>query len=73
MQENTKYFLGALKHSLKKFFFALQTPENCKNDKDCTAMMVSWEGEAEIQSGDILIVEINDALLTPKDINLTTR
>ncbi|TMW44972.1 hypothetical protein DOY81_009948 [Sarcophaga bullata] len=49
------------------------TPENCKTDKDCTAMMVSWEGEAEIQSGDILIVEINDALLTPKDINLTTR
>ncbi|KAM7353663.1 delta and Notch-like EGF repeat containing weary isoform 2-T2 [Cochliomyia hominivorax] len=50
----------------------IMTPENCKTDKDCTAMMVSWEGEAEIQSGDILIVEINDALLTPKDINLTT-
>lgn len=36
-------------------------------------MMVSWEGEAEIQSGDILIVEINDALLNPKDFNTTTR
>ncbi|XP_061387267.1 uncharacterized protein LOC133322268, partial [Musca vetustissima] len=50
----------------------IMTPENCKTDKDCTAMMVSWEGEAEIQSGDILIVEINDALLNPKEINLTT-
>ncbi|XP_059220638.1 serine-rich adhesin for platelets [Stomoxys calcitrans] len=50
----------------------IMTPENCKTDKDCTAMMVSWEGEAEIQSGDILIVEINDALLNPKDVNLTT-
>lgn len=59
--------------SFSLIFSVLQTPENCKTDKDCTAMMVSWEGEAEIQSGDILIVEINDALLTPKDINLTTR
>ncbi|XP_073826971.1 delta and Notch-like EGF repeat containing weary [Musca autumnalis] len=50
----------------------IMTPENCKTDKDCTAMMVSWEGEAEIQSGDILIVEINDALLNPKEVNLTT-
>lgn len=34
-------------------------------------MMVSWEGEAEIQSGDILLVEINDTLLNVKEINGT--
>lgn len=34
-------------------------------------MMVSWEGEAEIQSGDILLVEINDTLLNVKELNLT--
>lgn len=34
-------------------------------------MMVSWEGEAEIQSGDILLVEINDTLLNVKEINNT--
>lgn len=29
----------------------------------CTPNVLTWEGEAEIQSGDILIVEINDAML----------
>lgn len=48
-----------------------QTPENCKYDAECNSMMVSWEGEAEIQSGDILLVEINDTLLNVKELNLT--
>lgn len=41
------------------------TPENCKNFNDCNPMLVSWEGDAEIQSGDVLLVEINDASLYP--------
>ncbi|XP_055919378.1 serine-rich adhesin for platelets [Eupeodes corollae] len=41
------------------------TPENCKGFNDCTPMLVSWEGDAEIQSGDVLLVEINDASLYP--------
>lgn len=28
-------------------------------------MIISWEGTAEIQSGDVLIVEIDDNLLIP--------
>lgn len=32
-------------------------------------MIISWEGAAEIQSGDVLIVEIDDTLLLPSDIN----
>lgn len=35
-------------------------------------MIISWEGAAEIQLGDVLIVEIDDALLLPADINLST-
>lgn len=35
-------------------------------------MIISWEGTAEIQSGDVLIVEIDDMLLLPADMNLTT-
>lgn len=34
-------------------------------------MVISWEGTAEIQSGDVLIVEIDDTLLIPNDFNNT--
>lgn len=30
-------------------------------------MVISWEGSTEIQSGDVLIVEIDDSLLVPDD------
>lgn len=36
-------------------------------------MIISWEGAAEIQSGDVLIVEIDDTLLLPADTNLTAQ
>lgn len=36
-------------------------------------MIISWEGAAEIQSGDVLIVEIEDTLLLPADMNLTAQ
>lgn len=32
-------------------------------------MIISWEGAAEIQSGDVLIVEIDDTLLLPADMS----
>lgn len=35
-------------------------------------MIISWEGAAEIQSGDVLIVEIDDMLLLPADMNPST-
>ncbi|XP_030384302.1 mucin-5AC [Scaptodrosophila lebanonensis] len=41
------------------------TTEHCKAGEQCSPNVVSWRGEAEIQSGDILIVEINDAMLYP--------
>ncbi|KAH8377249.1 hypothetical protein KR093_004483, partial [Drosophila rubida] len=40
------------------------TTEHCKPGEHCTPNVLTWEGEAEIQSGDILIVEINDAMLS---------
>ncbi|KAH8263223.1 hypothetical protein KR044_006217, partial [Drosophila immigrans] len=40
------------------------TTEHCKPGENCTPNVLTWEGEAEIQSGDILIVEINDAMLS---------
>lgn len=52
------------------FFLHFQTPENCSGEGDCMPMIISWEGAAEIQSGDVLIVEIDDSLLLPTDINL---
>ncbi|XP_055296400.1 dual specificity protein kinase splB isoform X2 [Sitodiplosis mosellana] len=45
------------------------TPENCSGGGDCMPMIISWEGAAEIQSGDVLIVEIDDTLLLPADMN----
>ncbi|XP_053958155.1 uncharacterized protein LOC128863179 [Anastrepha ludens] len=50
----------------------IMTSENCPyGGTDCSPLLVSWEGEAEIQSGDILIVEINDALLNLNEHNNT--
>lgn len=48
------------------------TPENCSGGGDCMPMIISWEGAAEIQSGDVLIVEIDDTLLLPADMNPST-
>ncbi|ALC38030.1 wry [Drosophila busckii] len=41
----------------------LVTTEHCTPGERCTPNVLTWEGTAEIQSGDILIVEINDAML----------
>ncbi|KAH8333828.1 hypothetical protein KR059_003698 [Drosophila kikkawai] len=41
------------------------TTEHCKTNENCIPNVLTWRGEAEIQSGDILIVEINDAMLNP--------
>ncbi|KAI8042398.1 hypothetical protein M5D96_003711 [Drosophila gunungcola] len=41
------------------------TTEHCRPDEHCIPNVLTWRGEAEIQSGDILIVEINDAMLNP--------
>lgn len=41
-------------------------------DGDCMPMTISWDGAAEIQSGDILIVEIDDTLLLPADMDPKT-
>ncbi|KAH8392228.1 hypothetical protein KR215_003565, partial [Drosophila sulfurigaster] len=48
------------------------TTEHCKPGEHCAPNVLTWEGEAEIQSGDILIVEINDAMLsTAHNLNNT--
>lgn len=52
---------------------SFQTPENCSTGADCMPMIISWEGAVEIQSGDVLIVEIDDTLLLPADMNLTAQ
>jgi hypothetical protein len=33
------------------------------NEDDCLPMVLSWEGAAEVQSGDILLVRIDDSQL----------
>jgi hypothetical protein len=38
-------------------------PEDCSTGTDCSPMIISWEASADIQSGDVLIVEIDDKLL----------
>lgn len=50
-------------------FFSLlfQTPEDCSSGTDCLPMIISWEGSVDIQSGDVLIVEIDDKLLISTD------
>ncbi|XP_067623961.1 uncharacterized protein [Eurosta solidaginis] len=51
----------------------IMTSENCPyGGTDCSPLLASWEGEAEIQSGDILVVEINDNLLTLRQHNMTS-
>ncbi|EDV90259.1 GH23531, partial [Drosophila grimshawi] len=46
--------------------------KHCKPGEQCAPNFLTWDGEAEIQSGDILIVEINDAMLyTAKKENST--
>ncbi|XP_011185736.2 uncharacterized protein LOC105214172 [Zeugodacus cucurbitae] len=50
----------------------IMTSENCPyGGTDCTPLSPTWEGEAEIQSGDILIVEINDTLLHLNEHHIT--
>lgn len=56
----------------KMSHFSFQTPEHCSDSGDCMPMIISWEGAAEIQSGDVLIVEIDDTLLLPADQSLST-
>lgn len=58
MQSNN----DAKRHSISQ-----QIPENCSAGADCMPMVISWEGTTEIQSGDVLIVEIDDSLLVPDD------
>lgn len=48
--------------------FAVRMAEECAGggspgDDECPPVIVSWEGSADIQSGDILIVRIADSLL----------
>lgn len=47
----------------KLFFSYSQTPEDCSSGSDCLPMIISWEGSVDIQSGDVLIVQIDDKLL----------
>ncbi|XP_037958807.1 serine-rich adhesin for platelets-like [Teleopsis dalmanni] len=45
------------------------SPESCEIEHKCSG--VSWSAEAEIQSGDIIIVEINDTTLIQKTSKLS--
>ncbi|XP_053672846.1 serine-rich adhesin for platelets-like [Anopheles nili] len=45
------------------------TPEDCSAGSSCTPTTISWEGTADIQSGDVLIVEIDDHHLIPSNYN----
>ncbi|XP_045491219.1 neurogenic locus notch homolog protein 1 isoform X1 [Colias croceus] len=42
-------------------------------DEECPQVIVSWEGSADIQSGDILIVRISDALLLDRTGHVETK
>ena len=48
-------------------YLLFQTPEDCSSGTDCLPMIISWEGSSDIQSGDVLIVEIDDKLLISTD------
>ncbi|XP_049284986.1 pneumococcal serine-rich repeat protein-like [Anopheles funestus] len=48
------------------------TPEDCSAGSSCTPTTISWEGTADIQSGDVLIVEIDDHHLIPSNYNKST-
>lgn len=43
-----------------------QIPEKCSH-VGCMPMVISWEGFKDIQTGDVLIVEIDDSLLVLDD------
>ncbi|XP_058819541.1 uncharacterized protein LOC131682226 [Topomyia yanbarensis] len=47
----------------------IMTPEDCSAGSSCTPTTISWEGTADIQSGDVLIVEIDDKHLIPSNYN----
>ncbi|XP_058447077.1 serine-rich adhesin for platelets-like [Malaya genurostris] len=47
----------------------ITTPEDCSAGSSCTPTTISWEGTADIQSGDVLIVEIDDKHLIPSNYN----
>uniref|UniRef100_A0A182TAK6 Uncharacterized protein n=1 Tax=Anopheles maculatus TaxID=74869 RepID=A0A182TAK6_9DIPT len=47
----------------------MDTPEDCSAGSSCTPTTISWEGTADIQSGDVLIVEIDDHHLIPSNYN----
>lgn len=44
-------------------FIYLQKLEDCSSGIDCSPTTISWEGTADIQSGDVLLVEIDDSQL----------
>lgn len=58
-----------MSNQLIVFIVYLQSPEDCSSGTDCSPLIISWEGTSEIQSGDVLIVEIDDSLLTPQISN----
>ncbi|KAL9706330.1 hypothetical protein quinque_009848 [Culex quinquefasciatus] len=47
----------------------IMTPEDCSAGSSCIPTTISWEGTADIQSGDVLIVEIDDKHLIPSNYN----
>nr|XP_029713070.1 uncharacterized protein LOC109401076 isoform X2 [Aedes albopictus] len=47
----------------------ITTPEDCSAGSSCIPTTISWEGTADIQSGDVLIVEIDDKHLIPSNYN----
>ncbi|XP_062545625.1 uncharacterized protein LOC134212102 [Armigeres subalbatus] len=49
----------------------ITTPEDCSAGSSCIPTTISWEGTADIQSGDVLIVEIDDKHLIPSNYNKT--
>jgi hypothetical protein len=44
--------------------------ENCSSGVNCLPMIVSWEASSEIQSGDVLLVEIDDKFLLSSEKKL---
>lgn len=56
---------SAISSQQYRFFSCSQVPTDCESeDMDCpTGMSLSWEGTAEIQTGDVLLVRIDDRTL----------
>lgn len=46
--------------------------ENCSSGFNCLPMITSWEASSEIQSGDVLLVEIDDKFLLSSEKNSNT-